>query len=209
MTKNIADICSAVKKIAWGFLLLLLDFNIMTVNVLPDWIGYIMIVSSLGAVIVDEDDLRKLHPVGIILVVWNIIEWVADIFGVGTYLSFVAVVPMILNIYYIWQLFGNLADIADKFACPQVGKILGWRVAYIIVTIISSAVSYVSLFMGGGEIAYIGGLILFVPGLILVIYIIAVLFSFSRALEEKSELPVYQTIYQPTEDDNTNININN
>ena len=205
MTKNIDDICSAVKKIAWGFLLILLDFNVMTVNVLPDWIGYIIVVSSLGAVISDEDALRKLRPVGIILVVWNIIEWVAGIFGVGTYLSFVAVIPIVLNIYYIWHLFGNLADIADNFACPQSGKFLGWRVAYIILTVISSVISYVSLLMSGGEIAYIGGLILLVPGLILVIFIMSVLFSFSRTLKEKSELPMYQTMYKNPED-NADIN---
>ena len=187
---SITDICSAVKKIAWGYLLMFLDFNIMTIDILPDWVGYILIVSALSYIIFDEDDLHKLRPVGIILVIWNIVEWVANIFSVGIYLSYVGIIPMIMNLYLIWHLFGNLADIAGKYSCPQESKLRGWRIPNMIFTVISSVVSYVALLSGEGEVVTVGSLVLLPFMLILMIFILVVLFSFASSLGKIEDTPV-------------------
>lgn len=181
---SITDICSAVKKIAWGYLLMFLDFNIMTVDILPDWVGFVLIVSALSYIVFDEDDLNKLRSVGIILIIWNIVEWVANIFSIGIYLSYVGIIPMIMNLYLIWHLFGNLADIAENYSCPQEGKLRGWRILYMIFTVISSAVSYIALLSGEGEVVTLGSLVLLPFMLILMIFILVVLFSFSNSLGE-------------------------
>ena len=88
MTSNIQDIRNSAKKIAWGFFLMHMNFNLGPVDILPDWAGYALIVSALAFVVAFEEDLKKLRAVGTALLVWSVITWIGGIFAIGAYLSY-------------------------------------------------------------------------------------------------------------------------
>ena len=76
MATDISNICTAVKKIAWGFFLVLIAINIGTIDILPDWAGYILMVSALPVLATQEESANLLRPFGIILVVpAGVMEW--------------------------------------------------------------------------------------------------------------------------------------
>ena len=207
MTKNIADICSAVKKIAWGFLFIFININIASIDILPDWIGYIVIVAVLKNVIADEDDLRKLRPVGIVLIVWNIVEWILAIFNLGNISGCVAVIPMLFEMYLIYNLFKYLSVWADKYSCSQQKSLTLWGAAYVVFALVSTVCGYMSLIFSDVATFMIVGFVILAVGLIVMLGIMITLFSFSRTLKKKSELPMYQTMYQ-NPDDNIHMNTN-
>ena len=73
MTSKIhTDICAAaVRIIAWAYLLLHLDLTFGTVNVLPDWAGYLLILDALPALAKEESSASLLKPLCIILALWE------------------------------------------------------------------------------------------------------------------------------------------
>lgn len=198
---SISEICSAVKRIAWGFFFIFIHINIGSVDILPDWVGYAMIVSALGAVISEADKLKVLRPVGVILVVWNVLEWVLDIFGAGAYAAYVAVIPAVLAICLVYTLFKNLAVCACKYTCPQEKSLNLLAAVYAVFNIVSTVCSYISLIFSDVAAFMIIGVVLIVVGLSVMIAILVTLFAFSRTLKEKSEMPVYQTAYKSPECD--------
>ena len=42
--ENKLDLCMAVKQIAWGYVLLHFNINLGTFNMLPNWLGYLLMV---------------------------------------------------------------------------------------------------------------------------------------------------------------------
>lgn len=198
---GISEICSAVKRIARGFFFIFIHINIGSIDILPDWVGYAMIVSSLGVVISEADKLKILRPVGVILTVWSVLEWAIDIFGAGAYADFVAVIPAVLAICLVYNLFKNLAVYACKYSCPQEKSLNILAVVYVIFNLVSTVSGYISLFFGDVATFMIIGVVLIVVGLSVMIAILVTLFSFARTLSEKAELPVYKNEYQPPVDD--------
>ncbi len=187
MTNNISDIRSAAKKVAWGFFLILFHINLGTIDILPDWAGYAMMVSSLAALALEEESAKLLRPIGVILVVWNVIEWALKIFGLGAYLNFISIIPSVLNIYFCFQLFTNLAGIAQKYSCPQEKRLLVFRTLYVICTVLSVSLLYFGIFTEGSEFYMILMMVFLVINLILALCILVTLFGLSSSLGETEE----------------------
>lgn len=187
MTTDISDIRSAVKKVAWGFFLILFHINIGTIDILPDWAGYALMVSALSFIALEEESAKLLKPIGTILVVWNVIEWVLKIFGLDAYLNFIAIIPSVLNIYFSFQLFTNLAGIAKKYSCPQEKRLLVFRTLYVICTVISVSLLYLGLLSEGSEVYMMLMMGFVVINLILALCILFTLFGLSSALGEYEE----------------------
>lgn len=183
MTSNIYDVRSSVKRIAWGFFLIHMHFKIGPVDLLADWAGYALIVSVLAFVVGFEEDLKKLRPVGIFLLVWNVISWVGSIFGISGYLSYIAIIPAICNMYFIYKLFSELSDVADRYSCPQVSSLRVWGIANVITTVISTAVSYLALIFSDVDIFMGAGLLMLPVGIIVMLGSMITLFRLSGALK--------------------------
>lgn len=203
MTVDISTMRSAIKKVAWGFFLILFHINIGTIDILPDWAGYVLMVSSLAFIALEEESAKLLRPFGIILIVWNVIEWVLEIFTLSSYLSFISIVPTVLNIYFCFQLFTNLADIAEKYSCPQKKKLLVFRTLYVICTVLSVSMIYLAVFSIDSEIYMVLMIAFTVVNLILALCILFTLFGLSSSLGEiqseqesaniiTSDSPLYQ-----------------
>lgn len=187
MTSNIQDIRNSAKKIAWGFFLMHMNFNLGPVDIMPDWAGYALIVSALAFVVAFEEDLKKLRSVGIALLVWSVITWIGDIFGIGTYLSYVGFIPAIGNMYFIYRLFSELSDVSDKYSCPQTLSLRFWGIANVVSTAVASVISYLALIFSDVEIFAMVGMIILSIGLIIMLGSMITLFRFSSALKDVSD----------------------
>ena len=187
MTSNIQDIRNSAKKIAWGFFLMHMNFNLGPVDIMPDWAGYALIVSALAFVVAFEEDLKKLRTVGIALLVWSVITWIGDIFGIGTYLSYVGFIPAIGNMYFIYRLFSELSDVSDKYSCPQTSSLRFWGIANVVLTGILTAALYVSYIFTNEELLIVVSATTLALSFFVMLGSMITLFRFAGALKDVSD----------------------
>lgn len=102
---------AAIKRIAWGYIVIYFGINIGTIDILPDWLGYFMIVSALPILSQEEQSANLLKPLGIALGIWNIIEWVLKIFGAEWDFTLISLMFSIITIYFHFQLITNIANL--------------------------------------------------------------------------------------------------
>ena len=124
---NHEHLCSALKHIAWGYILIHLNINLGTIDILPDFAGYLLLLGALPILGQIEPSALLLRPFGIGLVLWHFVSWVAAILGITTFGYLPTLLASIVNIYFHFQLLTNLAAIARTYNCPQEKSILGLR----------------------------------------------------------------------------------
>ena len=101
---------SAIKKIAIGYIFIYFSINIWVIDILPDWLGYFMIVAALPVISQEERSAQLLRPFGIALGVWTIIEWILKMIGAEWNLMLINLVVGIIVIYFHFQLITNIAS---------------------------------------------------------------------------------------------------
>lgn len=100
---------SAIKKVAISYILIYLHINISVIDILPDWLGYFLIVSALPVLSQKEKSAQLLKPFGIAIGIWNILEWVLKIAGAELNFRVAGLVFSIITIYFHFQLITNIA----------------------------------------------------------------------------------------------------
>jgi len=176
------SLSNAVKKIAWGYVLLHLHFNLGTIDILPDWVGYWMMYFSLSVLEEFEPSAKLLKPFGTILTAYHCFDWVFRLFGVSWDIPILGTLIVLVDLYFHFQLLTNLAAISQQFQCPETKKILTLRTVQTVLN------TLLFLHLGWEHYEWAAYLILMI-GLIVVIWICRVLFSLRRSLEECPDLP--------------------
>lgn len=109
MTDN--NYTEALGHIAWGYLLLYLDFNLGTLDILPNWLGYLLIYQAITTLGEREPSALLLKPFGLLLTLYEACIWTLEIFSsTPPYLA--TLLFAVLTLYFHFQLLTNLASIA-------------------------------------------------------------------------------------------------
>lgn len=168
-----------MKQIAIGYLLLHINFNFGTLNILPDWLGYLFILRALAGLAEEEPSAKLLQPLGKILLAWEVIEWTVVLFG-GEFAGYgISIIVIAVSLYFNFQLLTNLANIAEKYDCPERNKILFLR------TILTVMNTMFALPFPWEE--YQGITIVFIViNLVVTLWMCILLFSLKRSLEKQA-----------------------
>ena len=176
-------LCRAVKLIAWGYILIYLHFNLGTLDILPNWLGYVLMLQALPALSEEERSANLLRPLGTSLVVWEAVLWAAAVFGidiqtgtVGTIFNIVGYVITVISMYFHFQLLTNLANAAEKYECSQSRRIIRLRTVNTVLLLV------LNLPLPWYEIEAVA-VILLIAMLIVTIWQCCVLFSLKKELE--------------------------
>lgn len=170
---------SAIKKIAWGYLFTFLNINLATVDILPDWVGFIMILSALPVIAEKEESASLLKPLGIILTLWEFAEWATALFGVNINIPVIGIVIGIVRIYFDFQLITNLSALAPEAERKdRLLKLRSFSVVFHTVTTLCAG-----LFTYFPEFAVYAAFVLIIPQLILTVWLCAELFRLSGAIQ--------------------------
>ncbi len=105
--------------VAWSYVLLHLDFNLGPINILPDWLGYLLILKALPALGEVIPAALLLRPLGTLLFAWDGILWFTTLLGKPLDFSLFATVAAAAGLYFHFQLLTNLAEIAGKYALEE------------------------------------------------------------------------------------------
>lgn len=119
MTDNIR-IRQALTKIAWAYVLLYLNFNLSvnghSLNVLPNWAGYLLIFSAIALLGAELRSLLLLKPFCILLGVVSAVDWVWVLLAgqelTGRFFLF-SILLICVGIYFRFQMLTDLAQLAE------------------------------------------------------------------------------------------------
>lgn len=124
---NHEKLCGAVKSIAWGYILIHLNLNIGTLDILPDFAGYLLILGALPVLGQEEPSALLLKPFCTGLVLWNLFTWIASLIGITSLGYLPSLLVSIVGLYFHFQLLTNIAAVARTYGCPQEKSILHLR----------------------------------------------------------------------------------
>lgn len=122
-------ICKGITQMIWGYFFLHLNLYIGSINLLPNWMGYIFMILALQKLEMGNDSTLMLKPLGWVLAIWADIVWVLTVFGIEVDIYAITVFAALLDLYFHFQMFNNLASIAEEYECPQRKQLLLLRFA--------------------------------------------------------------------------------
>lgn len=108
---------NGISKAAWGYFFIYFDLNIVTVDILPDFAGYILFLYAINLLKDEERELSLLTTLGAILTAWAVVQWVGSFWNLqieGLW-QFADVIICLVNLYFHFQLLTNIASIASKY----------------------------------------------------------------------------------------------
>ena len=108
-----------MKLIFWGFFLVFLDFNLsfggISVDILPDVLGYLLIFFGAGEMAEESERFARMRPIAVVLAVLNLIAP----FVWSTLLSLVwSVFLLLLYAWLLWLLVCAVQDMEQYYGCP-------------------------------------------------------------------------------------------
>ncbi len=106
----------SIRSVAWAYLLIHFHINLATIDILPDWWGYMLIFSALPAIAEKEPTAKLLEKFVMLMIGYTAIEWLLKIFGVTLDVYILSIFVSVIYIYTHFQLLTNIADIADREA---------------------------------------------------------------------------------------------
>ncbi len=190
---------SAIKKIAISYILIYLHINISVIDILPDWLGYFLIVSVLPIISENEKSAQLLKPFGIAIGIWNIFEDVLKITGDELNLTVISLVFSIITIYFHFQLITNIANLDIEEHKKK--RLLNLRTATVILhTVLTFSLFIPTVIDVDNEIYTYVLMIMLIPQLVICFWISGELFK-TKAMKEK-EVESTEATEESRESDN-------
>lgn len=172
----------AIGQVAWGYIFIYFNINLGPIDILPNFVGYIFILKSLETLAMEERSTILLKPLVYILFVWELLNWLNGFLTLtpsGYIYTIANTIVIVISLYYNFQLFTNLATIADKNFCKEKDGLLMLRTVY---TILITAISILGVIKINEDIMTFISLGLIAITVVIIISTSAVLFGFKKSI---------------------------
>ena len=186
------DIKKGLSLTAFGFAFVLINFNLTldgaTLNVTPDFIGWIMLTIAVDRLGTYTDGKKYLKIVALIMVVLSASLWVLQILKTGYDLSLVQTVSNVVSAVFMFIFFGCLEAVARDFESPRESTIRTLKILTLALNIAIVAVVPLHRAMPLESFAAVFG-VLGVIAIVTAIVTIVVLFKLRSEIHEKLDAP--------------------
>lgn len=127
-----AKLYDGISHAAVGYFFLYFNINLGKINIFPEFVGWYLLLQTVRDLKEERRDLTLLRPLGILLVLWNGVDWGVSFLGTTLSGRFPAVelVVTLASLYFHFQLMTDLAAIAAKYQKPEEildRRLLKWR----------------------------------------------------------------------------------
>ena len=177
---NNDKLANAFGKVAWAYVFLYMDVTLLVVNVLPKWVGFLLILSAFPVLSEHVPAMTLLRPLGLILALWHGLNWGLDIFGGSIEVYILDVLEAILALYFFFQLLTNLAEILQQLELTEAKKIL--TLPTVQAVLITCTALVIPLISSQWITMTLGGI-----HLVVVLWVCALLFGIKKKLEHSSQ----------------------
>ena len=125
-----------MKKFAIGFLLILLDFNLnfnrFSLNVLPDFVGYWLLMQGMAEMEKENPRFASPRPFAVGMVIYTALLWVGNLLGVsgGFVMTVLNLVALAAHFYIAWVLVLALREVEQCREADLYGEMLykRWKI---------------------------------------------------------------------------------
>lgn len=121
------DLGSAVFRIAWAYVFIYLDIWAGSWNLLPDFVGFLLMLKALDKLGKETPSLLLLKRLAYFLAGWEFLVWVLALFGGNPEGLAWMLFAEVLGLYFHFQLWTDLAEIADRNQCSQGDRLRSLR----------------------------------------------------------------------------------
>lgn len=182
-------LAKSISRVAWSYVFLYLDVNIGvdggSLNLLPDFICYVLILYALPGLAIEERSAALLRPLAWILLVVEAVRWVLPVIGLssdlwGVYL--LGLVVSVASLYFHFQLLTNISDIAARFDAQRAVSIRRLRNLVTVFNTVMSIPWPVNRL--GSEALTFAAFVLIVIVLIMIVWTFRCLFGLRRTVIE-------------------------
>jgi len=189
MNTEFEKLCRGVSKAAWAYFFLYFDFNLFLLNVLPDFVCFILLWQAIGLLSGEERDLELLRPLCVLLGARSGIDYLLSAFGISV--SAVPLVDMLLLIldaaalYFHFQLFTDFARIAKRYQGEGESldrRMLRLRAVQAVLTTLTAVVMYLFPQPQRYEMLYIA---MTIAALVVAVMLMFGLFALRRCLRDR------------------------
>lgn len=110
-----------MRKLFWGFFFIYLNFHLnlnqYSLNILPNFVGYILLLQGMKQLEEESHFFRRARPFAVGMAVYEAILWVGAVFGIvsdsriGTVLGWIS---MVVSLYVSWLLIQGVLAIEQQ-----------------------------------------------------------------------------------------------
>lgn len=149
---NREQLYEGLSHAAWGYFFMSFDINLGTINILPRFVGFLMILSAIGKLSKERRDLALLRPLCVLLAAWYGADWVLTCFGgdLNGKIPFLDILTTAAELYFHFQLLTDMAALAENYQPEGSGldrRIRSLRTVYVLlVTAVALPVSLLQVF---------------------------------------------------------------
>lgn len=137
------DYTLALKRIGTAFLIFVFNFNIGTLNLIPNFIGYILIYKSLSILEKYEESTRLMKPLTLALTIYSGFTWFFNTFQISFDIYVIDIMFSIFSIYVYYHLLTSIGQICKSYQSVYTNRI--WNLRNII-TIMQTFMSLAIMF---------------------------------------------------------------
>lgn len=181
---------TALSRVAWAHVFIYINFTLGTLNILPPWVGYALILSALPLLKEERRDLPLLAPLGWLLLGWNFLDWLFTWGGASLNgrILFLDLLLTAANLYFHFQLFTDLAAIAARYQGEEDTIDKSLLTCRTWVALITTVTQFALRFLSGDALTY------FTWGMALVVvlllwHILSALFSLRKLFAPEAPEP--------------------
>ena len=170
-------LASAVLRICLSYVLMHLDINIGKLDLLPEWMGYLLILSTLKTLSEYKRASSLLKPLGIALMLCSFIGWILNAYGAGISVYSITAVVSALSLFFHFRLLTDIADIAYDTVGSNASIIFARNARTVLSTVMALPISW-------QDAAALSWILILLQIMTIAVLLISLL-SFKSSLNEK------------------------
>lgn len=120
----------AISLIAWGYLFLYFNVTLGTMNIIPNWVGYLMMGKAIKELKEASPAMGLLGPLCILLAALEMWFWTLTLIGIDNQhyvLQLLSLLMAVAAIYFHFQLLTNLVEALGRAGEPWRKELLNLR----------------------------------------------------------------------------------
>ena len=170
-----------MKKLFWGFFFIYLNFNLnvnqYSLNVLPDFVGYIFLIKGIDLLNGESTFFEKARPFSVGMAVYTGILWVGALLGVtaggGLVTKLLSLLATVVGLYISWLLIQGVAEI-EEVRTVKLNKeslLTVWK-ALVAVEVIMNLLQLMLNLTNAGVLAVLSVMLMILGLIVIILYLL-------------------------------------
>lgn len=161
-----------MSNLFYGFLLVFLNFNLtfdsIVINLLPDFLGYYLIMKGLKELTSESDHFMKVIPFAQGMMVYSTIRYILDVVGISSRLGWInvglSIIVTIFLLYIVYEIIQGILELERKMMTNLNGAtlLLEWKIIAVL-----DIINYLVMFL-----PLISVLFIFVVAVITILFLV-------------------------------------